>query len=508
MPHLERPTPALPSALPSALPDVTCLIVTSRLRPGLDGGYTVATLQRAMMFAEAGLPVTLLTVDLHPDYSAFRDEFRLLGLINENTIMRNLLEEVRARPELLREAADVNLDATTDESLGVHRDAAELDAIGQPWRQLVRSAEGAVVFTDFFDAGGHPLFRLPYLARSDWWRASVVVDVLNGDSASSPSRVGGLAGFRGLYRAWWDAVVAERLAVAPDRPVVAIAEARQVGELLSGMPGVRLVHTVHNAHTLPPHQWDSPLDVTWSGWLDTLAGYDAVVWLTRQQRDDVVRRRGGEEAPGWVIPHPAHIPADVTAHPNRVIGGAHRNARRAVMVARLAPQKRIDHAIRAWQRVLHSLPDAHLDIYGDGALRGELRELIERLDLGDRVTLHGYVPDAPEVARAATCLIVTSVYEGQSLSIAEAMARGCPVIAYDINYGPAEMIANGESGVLVPPADIDALADAIIGLMTDSDRIDRLSRAAHAWAVSAGAAGAIQSWNGLLTAVALTSRAT
>jgi poly(glycerol-phosphate) alpha-glucosyltransferase len=88
------------------------------------------------------------------------------------------------------------------------------------------------------------------------------------------------------------------------------------------------------------------------------------------------------------------------------------------------------------------------------------------------------------------------------------MARGCPVIAYDISYGPAEMIANGESGLLVPPADIDALADAIIGLMTDSERIDRFSRAAHAWAVSAGAAGAVESWNDLLRAVAFTSSAT
>jgi poly(glycerol-phosphate) alpha-glucosyltransferase len=502
--HRERPT----SAVPSALPDVSCLIVTSRLRPGIDGGYTVATLQRALMFAEAGLPVTLLTVDLHPDYSTFRDEFRRLGLISEHVIMRNLLEEVRARPELLRDAADVQLEATIDQTAGVNRDVAELDATGQPWRQLVRSVEGAVVFTDFFDAEGCPLFRLPYLARPDWWRASVVIDVLNGDSASSFTRLGGLAGFRGLYRAWWDAVVTECLAVAPGRPVVAIAEARQVGELLIGTPDVRIVHTVHSAHTLPPHQWDSPLDTTWSGWLDTVGGYDAVVWLTHQQRDDVVRRRGREEAPGWVIPHPANIPADVTESPDRVVGKAHRDTRRAVMVARLAPPKRVDHAIRAWERVLHSLPDARLDIYGEGALRGELEELIAELGLGDRVALHGYTPDASEATRAAACLIVTSVYEGQSLVIAEAMARGCPVVAYDIRYGPAEMIVNGESGLLVPPADIDALADAVIGLMTDSERIDRFSRAAHAWAISAGAAGAIESWNDLLTAVALTSRAT
>ena len=475
--------------------------MTSRLRPGFDGGYTVATMQRATLLADAGLPVTVVTVDLHPDYAEFRAEFLRLGLADERMIMRNLLEEVRARPELLRNAADPRLAPTTDASVGVHRDAPDVDAAGQPWRQLVRDSHGTVVFTDFFDARGRPLFRLPFLARPDWWRAPVVVDIFEGDSPSSTTRRGGLAGFRGLYWAWWQDVVAEAVASTPDRPVIAIAEARQVGELLIGMPGVQIVHTVHNAHTQPPHAWNSPLDITWSGWLDTLPCYDAVVWLTHQQRDDVTRLRGRQEAPGWVIPHPARIPADVVAHPDRAPGIAHRDARRAVMVARLAPQKRIDHAIRAWERVVQVLPDARLDIYGEGALRVELQGLIDSLGLGRQVTLHGYVPDAPEVTRTAACLIVTSVYEGQSLAIAEAMARGCPAVSYDIAYGPSEMIIDGESGVLVPPADIDALAEAVIELMADPERIARFSQASTAWAASAGPARALDSWNDLLTAV-------
>ncbi|OYX52835.1 MAG: hypothetical protein B7Y93_08670, partial [Micrococcales bacterium 32-70-13] len=477
-------------------PEVSCVIVTSRLRPGLDGGYTVATMQRAALLAEAGLPVTLLTVDLHPDYGPFAAEFRRLGLADENTVMRNLLDEVRARPALLRDAADPGL-APTITPVSSTPDAPELDAHGHPWRRLVRGDDGGIVHTDFFDAEGAPLFRLPYLARPDWWRAPVVIDVLG----PAGERLGGLAGFRGLYRAWVDAVVAELVAEHPERPIVAIAEARQVGELLIGTPALHLVHTVHNAHTLPPHAWNSPIDVTWRGWLDTLPGYDAVVWLTHEQRADVVRLRGAEEAPGWVIPHPARVPDDVARHPETVAGAAGREAHRAVMVARLAAQKRIDHAIRAWAQVVAEIPDARLDIYGDGALRAELQALIDEQGLAEHVTLHGHVAAAPEQTRTAACLLVTSVYEGQSLAIAEAMARGCPAVSYDIAYGPAEMIADGVSGLLVPPGDPAALAAAVVGLLRDEDRRDRFSRAALAWAESAGPERALAQWRELLATV-------
>jgi poly(glycerol-phosphate) alpha-glucosyltransferase len=470
--------------------------MTSRLRPGLDGGYTVSTLQRAAMLRDAGIPVTILTVDLHPDCGEFLDEFRTLGLADDRTVMRNLLEELRNRPSLAREAADVALPPTIDETAAVTVDAPDLDASGQPWRQVFRDASGSVVFTDFFDAQGIPLFRLPFLAAPDWWRAAVVIDVFDAPEPSPKTalRVGGLAGFRALYRTWWDAVVAELRASAPERPVIAIAEARQVGELLVGAPDLRVVHTVHNAHTLFPHHWDSPMDTIWSGWIDTLAGYDAVVWLTERQREDVARLRPSHGAPDWVIPHPAHLPPDVRIDPRKIAGAAGRDPYRAVMVARMTPQKRIDHAILAWKRVVHAHPTARLDIHGGGPQRSQLQALIDENGLAQAVTLHDFAHDAAEHARTAAALIVSSRHEGHPLVVAEAMARGCPVVAYDIAYGPSEMVEHDVSGLLVPAGDVDALADALIGLIGDAERIDRFSRAALAWAQAAGPSRALQSW--------------
>ncbi len=484
------------------MPLARLLIATSRLRPGMDGGYTIATMQRARMLAQAGYPVTLLTVDLHPDNTSDIEGFRRAGLADERTAIRNLLQEVRQRPELLRTAALRAPEPGTLRDAPVDRnfDPVELDSAGRPWRQLVRDAAGAVAHTDLFDAQGRRLFRLPYLQRADWWRTEESIAVFD----ELGERVGGLAGFRGLYRAWWSDVVREARDAEPRLPVVAIAEARQVGELLAGIPGLPVIHTVHSAHTLPPHAWDSPIDAVWQGWLETLPHYDAVVWLTARQRADVARRRGGEEAPGWVIPHPALVPDDIADALEAPSGSARlaiRDPLRAIAIARLAPVKRLDQLIDAWARVVSVRPGARLDMYGEGPQRAALQERIDALGLSRSVTLHGHRDGAAEEARTAAVSVLTSDYEGQSLVVAESLARGCPVVAYDIAYGPAEMIDDGISGRLVPSGDVAALADAIAEHLGDPALLARRSRAALDWARSSGPDRAVERWRALIDAV-------
>ena len=152
------------------------------------------------------------------------------------------------------------------------------------------------------------------------------------------------------------------------------------------------------------------------------------------------------------------------------------------MITRLVAVKRVDHAIRAWQKVVQSLPEAKLDIYGDGPERDQLQGLIGSLGLQNKVTLHGYLENAREQARTAICHILTSSYEGQSLAIAGAMALGCQSISYDISYGPPEMISDGQSGLLVPSGDIDALAAAITKVLGDPKLASKLSIEAVKWA--------------------------
>ena len=142
-----------------------------------------------------------------------------------------------------------------------------------------------------------------------------------------------------------------------------------------------------------------------------------------------------------------------------------------MIAARLSGVKRLQHPIRAIQNARGAGVDARLDIFGDGVKEQPLRELIEELDVSDGVALKGYAPQARAQFQSASFTMLTSVYEGQGLVLLEAMAAGCIPIAYDIEYGPSDIITDGVDGFLVPDGDVKALATAVERLtkMTDSE---------------------------------------
>jgi len=126
-------------------------------------------------------------------------------------------------------------------------------------------------------------------------------------------------------------------------------------------------------------------------------------------------------------------------------------------------------------------------IYGDGPHRAALESRIVDLALQDRVEMHGHVPGAFDQLETAGALLLTSRHEGQPLVILEALARGCPVVAYDVHYGPADMIDDGRSGVLVKSGDREALVDALFAVIGDRERNTAMSEAALDWARGHGA---------------------
>ena len=97
--------------------------------------------------------------------------------------------------------------------------------------------------------------------------------------------------------------------------------------------------------------------------------------------------------------------------------------------------------------------------------------------------------------------MLTTLYEGQSLVLLEAAARGCPAISYDVPYGPGEIITDGVTGLLVSSGDIAALAAALAGVLGDAEGIRRLSTGARAWADANGPEQTAARWAQLLGAV-------
>ena len=103
--------------------------------------------------------------------------------------------------------------------------------------------------------------------------------------------------------------------------------------------------------------------------------------------------------------------------------------------------------------------------------------------LTDHVTLHGYDRNARDALWTASVFLLTSRYEGYPLSTLESLSRGCPVVSYDVPYGPREQITEGVDGYVVPEGDIDAAAARVIELLQDPDLVARMSAAARSKAL-------------------------
>jgi glycosyltransferase involved in cell wall biosynthesis len=150
-------------------------------------------------------------------------------------------------------------------------------------------------------------------------------------------------------------------------------------------------------------------------------------------------------------------------------------------VGRLDPVKGFDMLLDAMGRIEDT--DCHLHIIGDGGERGALERRAVGLGIADRVTFHGFKKNPYPYMRAADLFVLSSRYEGFPNVVMEALALGCPVVAFDCPGGTAELIEHGSNGFLVPAGDVGALAREIArGGYRDLDRgaIEKAARERHA----------------------------
>ena len=140
-----------------------------------------------------------------------------------------------------------------------------------------------------------------------------------------------------------------------------------------------------------------------------------------------------------------------------------------VTVARLSPEKDLATLVRATALAAKERPAFRLEIAGDGPCLLELQKLVRSLGVGEHVRFLGEVRDVPSVLARASLFALSSASEGISLPLLEAMARGLPVVATRVGGNP-EVVAEGASGLLVPPGDPGALARAMLEVLGDRDR--------------------------------------
>ena len=144
------------------------------------------------------------------------------------------------------------------------------------------------------------------------------------------------------------------------------------------------------------------------------------------------------------------------------------------LVARLQPVKGHRYFIEAASRIAAVEPDAHFLLVGDGALRREIEEQAARLGVKDRVHLLGPRNDAATIAAGFDVAALASLHEGLPNAVMEAMAAGAPVVATAVG-GTTELVIEGVTGFLAPPADAEALARRILDALRNPEWSARMA---------------------------------
>lgn len=164
-------------------------------------------------------------------------------------------------------------------------------------------------------------------------------------------------------------------------------------------------------------------------------------------------------------------------------------------MGRLSHQKGFDLLIRAFELVAPRHPDWSLAIIGEGPERPELEALVSDLGLSGRVHLPGQRRDVLTDLASAEVFALSSRWEGFGNVVAEALSVGLPVVSFDCESGPGEIIQDGRTGVLVPPRDVTALAGALDAVIADGEGRSRMARHAPASVAHLRRERVIDSWH-------------
>lgn len=421
--------------------------------PDAYGGMTRTMLHRSRAFRRlGGVEVEILTIDDRPDYAELSDRLLAAGELVDGLRIRNLWDDLRARPPKAARHAPEPVAPLVP---------AEGDLVvahgGVVLLRERRDRDGGLIGADRFRRDGTILAT----ERVVDGRRSIVLY----DEAGRPLRR--WRSRWALYRWWLDRVFGGRLSfLLIDSKTTArfIPDYRR-----ENVVTVHIVHASHRARPDAPQLRPSREDV-----LRRCGDFDALVVLTERQRldllDDLTALGIDVDARILVIPNGVDLPAvDPTAHARG----------EGVVVASLDDRKRVEHAVDAAVEARALGERVALDIYGDGERAQTIRALVQERRAEASVELHGYRPDARSRFREADFSLLTSTSEGLPLVLVESMAAGCIPIAYDIRYGPADIIRDGVDGFVVPEGDPRRIAERIVQLQRmPAARVQRMRRCA------------------------------
>ncbi|MGZ4112299.1 MAG: glycosyltransferase [Tumebacillaceae bacterium] len=289
--------------------------------------------------------------------------------------------------------------------------------------------------------------------------------VVESDSKS----LGGLNPLRDLIRDWRPHVIHTHG-----------VRANLIGRLANRKEGypAKSVTTVHSVLALDyPVAWKRML----FGAFEQLTSQyvDHFILVTQAMKQDFLQS-GMPESKLSVVHNAIELPEEPHVHvPQnslRELLGVGEDVTIIGTVARLHTVKGLTYLLQAIQKIVQERQDVVFPWFGDGDLYETLLSEARELGVDSYVRMLGFRKDVPDMLPQFDLFVLPSLSEGLSLSILEALAVRVPVISTAVG-GTPEVITSGEDGLLVPPADPNALADSICLLIKDKELRERLAQA-------------------------------
>lgn len=481
------------------------------------GGLTRAVFDRFRVLAQ-GKRAVVATFSFQPDVREVFEDLKLDGIVPRHTELLNFHEHQRhiqrprrskaEMPHLAWEAGDPFEVAPEPSRNGtysryfcngkfeglVFRTSAGL--LGhvekhdptRPWVREFRDScwnDGSIGKREYYDDEGAVRFRI-YLAADGRPYTSAWVSPSGYEYRAIEHADERLISHRDMQSAqiaWLSGVLA-----AKGPTVVFTDEPKTLFALSVSSHDVFHVTSIHTTHYKNNRDRLDGMKPWMKRYVECMDNVGKFVLFTETQRRDFLDDTGAPLEKTAVVAHAAPL-----EEAKRFLETS-KNPLEFVTVSRLANDKRIQDAIRGFASHCADIPGAKYKIFGAGTARRSLSELIQELGVQDLVFLPGHTSSPLEAFTAASASILTSKFEGFGLVLTESFACGTPVIAYDVIYGPRDVVST-ENGILVPDGDSKALGESMRRFLLDRELQSRLSSGAIKTAAEFSTPKWTEGWN-------------
>lgn len=256
---------------------------------------------------------------------------------------------------------------------------------------------------------------------------------------------------------------------------------------------MRFIGTIHATHLNGADIYRASINRHYRSYFEHSDELDALVILTERQKEHIQQRFEIHEKL-FVIPH-------IYEKSIKHVKFTDRNPLSCLTIARYDKAKNLDSLIRVFKEVIKEIPNAYLNIYGFGGEQTFLQNEIDSYQLNNHVKLMGYNENTDSLYDQASLFLFSSRSEGFGMAVLEALCHGCPVVSYNIDYGPSDMINDGINGFLIPFENETLFAQKIISLLKDEQMRQNFSEAAYACTQLTDQEQFAQKWQALFEAI-------